>query len=64
MICKVKLRAIHRCNPEVRKFRGMIATIALLPENDVRMGMENIKEIISGQMPLRTIPLLEYVERV
>ncbi len=63
MICKVKLRAIHRCNPEVRKFRGMIATFALLPEYDVRMGMENIKEI-AGQMPLRTIPLLEYVELV
>ncbi len=41
----------------------MIATLALLPEKDVRLGLENLKEI-ADEMPLRTIPLIEYVERV
>ncbi len=41
----------------------MIAALALLPENDVRLGLENLKEI-ADEMPLRTIPLIEYVERV
>ncbi len=29
----------------MRIFRGMIAALALLPENDVRLGLENLKEI-------------------
>ncbi len=41
----------------------MIAVLALLPENDVRRRLENLKEI-TDEMPLRTIPLIEYVERV
>ncbi len=41
----------------------MIAALALLPENDVHMGQENLKEI-ADEMPLRTNPLIEYVERV
>ncbi len=63
MICKIRLRAIYRSNPEVRTFCGMITALALLPENDVRLGLENLKEI-ANEMPLRTIPLLEYGERV
>ncbi len=63
MICKIRLRAIYRSNPEVRAFCGMIAALALLPGNDVSLGLENLKEI-ADEMPLRTIPLLEYVERV
>ncbi len=63
MICKIRLRAIYRSNPEVRTFCGMIAALALLPENDVRLRLENLKEI-ADEMPLRTIPLIEYVERV
>ncbi len=41
----------------------MIAALALLPENDVHLGREILKEI-ADEMPLRTIPLIEYVERV
>ncbi len=41
----------------------MIAALALLPENGMRLGLENLKEI-ADEMPLRTILLLEYVERV
>ncbi len=41
----------------------MIAAPALLPENDVRLGLENMTEI-ADEMPLRTIPMIEYVERV
>ncbi len=41
----------------------MIAALALLPENDVHVGLENLKEI-ADQMPLRTSPLNEYVEWV
>ncbi len=41
----------------------MIAALALLPENDVRLGLENLKEI-ADEMPLRTIPLIDYVVRV
>ncbi len=63
MICKIRLRAIYRGNPDVRTFCGMIAALALLPENDVCMGLEILKEI-ANEMPLRTIPLIEYVERV
>ncbi len=62
-ICKIRLRVIYRSNPEVRTFRGMIATPPLLPENDVRLGLENLKGI-ADEMPLNTIQLLEYVERV
>ncbi len=63
MICKIRLRAIYRGNPDVRTFCGMIAALALLPENDVHMGLEILKEI-ADEMPLRTILLIEYVERV
>ncbi len=63
MLCKVNLQAIYRSNPEVRTFCGMIAASALLPKNDVRLGLENLKGI-ADEMSLRTIPLLEYVERV
>ncbi len=63
MICKIRLRAVYRSNPEVRIFCGMIASQALLPENDVHLGLENLKEI-ADEMPLRTIPLIEYAERV
>ncbi len=63
MICKIRLQAIYRSNPEVRTFSGMIAALALLPENNVRLGLENLKEI-ADEMSLRTIPLIEYVERV
>ncbi len=63
MICKIRLRAIYRSNPDVRTFCGRIAALALLPDNDVRLGLENLKEI-ANEMPLRTIPLTEYVERV
>ncbi len=46
---KVKdLRSIYRCNPKVRTFCGMIAVLALLPENDVRLGLENLKEVADG----------------
>ncbi len=48
MICKIRLRAIYRSNPEVITFCGMIAAL----------------EEIAAEMPLRTIPLIEYVERV
>ncbi len=41
----------------------MIAALALLPENGVHLALENLTEI-ADEMPLRTIPLLEYVERV
>ncbi len=51
MICKIGLRAIYRSNPEVRKFCGMIAALALLPENDVYLGLENLKEI-ADETPL------------
>ncbi len=61
MICKIRLRAIYRSNPEVRTFCGMIAALALLPENDVHLRLENLKEIADE---MRTIPLIEYVERV
>ncbi len=37
--------------------------MALRPENDVCLGLENLKEI-AEEMPLRTIPLIENVERV
>ncbi len=37
----------------------MIAAMALLPENDMRLELENLKEI-TGE----TIPLLEYIDRV
>ncbi len=61
---KVKdLRSIYRSNPKVRTFCEMIAVLALLPENDVRLGFENLKEVADG-MCLRTILLLEYIERV
>ncbi len=63
MICKISLRVIYRSNPEVRTFCGMTAALALLPEKDVRLGLENLKQIVD-EMPLRTILLLEYVERV
>ncbi len=63
MICKIRLRAVYRSNPEVRTFCGMIAALALLPENDVHLWLENLEEI-ADEMPLRTIPLIEYVERV
>ncbi len=63
MICKIRLRAVYRSNPEVRTFCGMIAALALLRENDVHLGLENLEEI-ADEMPLRTIPLIEYVERV
>ncbi len=39
----------------------MIASLALLPENDVSLGLKNLKEI-ADEMVLRTIPVLEYVE--
>ncbi len=42
---------------------GMIAALALLPENIVHLGLEELKEI-ADEMPLWTIPLIEYVERV
>ncbi len=61
MICKIRLRAIYRSNPEVITSCGMIAALALRPENDVRLGLENLKEI-ADEMPLWTIPLIEYVE--
>ncbi len=54
---------MQKSNAEVRAFCGMIAALALLPENDVRLGLQNLKEI-ADEMPLMTIPLLEYVERV
>ncbi len=63
MICKIRLRAIYRSNREVRIFCGIIAALALLPENNLRLGLENLKEI-ADEMLLRTIPLIEYVERV
>ncbi len=63
MICKTRLRAIYRSNPEARTFcfnycfpgstsRGRRAPGARESERDCRW------------KPLRTIPLLEYVERV
>ncbi len=63
MICKIRLWAIYRSNPEVRTFCGMIAALVLLSENDMHLGLENLKET-ADEMPLRTIPLIEYVERV
>ncbi len=63
MICKISLRVTYLSNLEVRTLCGMIAALALLPEKDVRLGLENLKEIVD-EMPGRTIPLLEYVERV
>ncbi len=50
MICKIRLRAIYRSNPEVRTFCGMIAALAIHPENGVRLGLENLKEI-ADEMP-------------
>ncbi len=41
----------------------MITALDLLPENDVRLGLESLKEVTDG-MCLRTILLLEYIERV
>ncbi len=54
------LRPIYRRNPKVRTFCGMIAALALLPENEVRLGLENLKEVADG-MCLRTILPLEYI---
>ncbi len=58
MICKIRLRASNRSNAEIRTFCKMIAALALLPENDVRLRLENLNEI-ADEMPIRTIPLLE-----
>ncbi len=63
MICKIRLRTIYRSNPEVRTLCGIIAALALLPENDVHLGLENLKDM-ADEIPLRTIPLIEYAERV
>ncbi len=63
MICKIILCVIYRSNPEVKTFCSMIAAQALLPGNDVRLGLENLKEI-ADEMPLMAIQLLDYVERV
>ncbi len=41
----------------------MIAALALLPEKVVRLRLGNLKEI-ADEMSLRTIPLIEYDERV
>ncbi len=41
----------------------MIAAMAQLPENDIRLELENLKEI-TDEMSFRTIPLLEYIDRV
>ncbi len=60
MICKVILRAMYRSNPDNRTFCGMIDFLVLLPENDVSLGQENLKEI-ADDMLLRTISVLEYV---
>ncbi len=42
------LRSLYRSNPKVRTFCGMIAALALLPENEVRLGLENLKEVADG----------------
>ncbi len=63
IICKVSLRAIYRSNPDNRTFCGMIASLALLTENDVSLGLENLKEI-ADEVLLRAIPMLECVELV
>ncbi len=41
----------------------MIAALGLLPENDVHLGLENLKEF-TDEITQRTIPLLDYDERV
>ncbi len=63
MICKVILRAIYRSNPDNGTFCAMIDSLLLLPENDVSLGQENLKEI-ADEMLLRAISVLGYVERV
>ncbi len=41
----------------------MITALDLLPENDVRLGLESQKKVADG-ICLKTILLLEYIERV
>ncbi len=49
-ICRVSLWAIYRSNSEVRTFCRMMAALALLPENDVHLALENLK-VIAAKMP-------------